>query len=46
MTLENHGVPRLGNPVSRGDHLLTVLIDILPDHPEEREPLEKVKIKV
>ena len=28
MTLENHGVPKLGNPVSRGDHLLMVLIDI------------------
>jgi molecular chaperone DnaJ len=47
MTLENHGVPRLGNPVSRGDHLLTVLIDI-PARitPEERELLEKLaKIK-
>ena len=28
MTLENRGVPRLGNPVSRGDHLLTVLVEI------------------
>ncbi|WP_250122002.1 molecular chaperone DnaJ [Chroococcidiopsis sp. CCMEE 29] len=47
MTLENHGVPRLGNPVSRGDHLLTVLIDI-PNKitPDERELLEKLaKIK-
>lgn len=47
MTLENHGVPRLGNPVSRGDHLLTILIDI-PNRitPEERELLEKLaKIK-
>ncbi len=47
MTLENHGVPRLGNPVSRGDHLLTILIDI-PTRiaPEERELLEKLaKIK-
>ena len=47
MTLENHGVPKLGNPVSRGDHLLTVLIDI-PTRltPEERELLEKLaKIK-
>lgn len=46
-TLENHGVPRLGNPVSRGDHLLMVLIDI-PTRitPEERELLEKLaKIK-
>ncbi|MBW4574635.1 MAG: molecular chaperone DnaJ [Aphanothece sp. CMT-3BRIN-NPC111] len=47
LTLENHGVPRLGNPVSRGDHLITVHIDI-PTHitPEERELLEKLaKIK-
>lgn len=47
MNLENRGVPRLGNPVSRGDHLLTVLIDI-PSKitPEERELLEKLaKIK-
>jgi molecular chaperone DnaJ len=28
LTLENHGVPKLGNPVSRGDHLITILIDI------------------
>lgn len=47
MTLENHGVPKLGNPVSRGDHLLTVLIDIPTKiTPEERELLEKLaKIK-
>ncbi len=47
LTLENHGVPRLGNPVSRGNHLITVLIDI-PTRitPEERELLEKLaKIK-
>ncbi len=47
MTLENRGVPRLGNPVSRGDHLLTILIDI-PNRitPDERELLEKLaKIK-
>jgi molecular chaperone DnaJ len=47
MKLENRGVPRLGNPVSRGDHLLTVLIDI-PNKltTEERELLEKLaKIK-
>jgi molecular chaperone DnaJ len=47
MKLENHGVPRLGNPVSRGDHLLTVLIDI-PTRltSEERELLLKLaKIK-
>ncbi len=28
LTLESHGVPRLGNPVSRGDHLVTIVIDI------------------
>jgi molecular chaperone DnaJ len=47
LTLENHGVPRLGNPVSRGDHLITILIDI-PSRitAEERELLEKLaKIK-
>ncbi len=47
MTLENHGVPRLGNPVSRGDHLLTVSIDI-PTRitSEEKELLDKLaKIK-
>ncbi len=43
LTLENHGVPRLGNPVSRGNHLLTVLVDI-PTRvkPEEREMLQKL----
>lgn len=43
ITLEGKGVPRLGNPVSRGNHLLTVAIDI-PKHinPEERELLEKL----
>jgi molecular chaperone DnaJ len=43
LTLENHGVPRLGNPVSRGDHLVTVAIEI-PTRitPEERELLEKL----
>ncbi|MFM7365571.1 MAG: molecular chaperone DnaJ [Cuspidothrix sp.] len=47
MKLENRGVPRLGNPVSRGDHMLTVLIDIPTKiAPEERELLEKLaKIK-
>jgi molecular chaperone DnaJ len=47
LTLENRGVPRLGNPVSRGDHQITVEIDI-PTRvtPEERELLEKLaKIK-
>ncbi|HLO87376.1 MAG TPA: molecular chaperone DnaJ [Nostocaceae cyanobacterium] len=47
MKLENRGVPRLGNPVSRGDHMLTVLIDIPTKITlEERELLEKLaKIK-
>lgn len=47
LTQENHGVPKLGNPVSRGDHLIQILIDI-PNQitPEERELLEKLaKIK-
>lgn len=47
LTLENQGVPRLGNPVARGDHLITILVDI-PTRivPEERELLEKLaKIK-
>lgn len=47
LTLESHGVPRLGNPVSRGDHLITVLVEI-PSRitPEERELLENLaKIK-
>jgi molecular chaperone DnaJ len=47
LTLENHGVPRLGNPVSRGDHLITIAIDI-PTRltPEERDLLEQLaKIK-
>ncbi|MGP1375321.1 MAG: molecular chaperone DnaJ [Almyronema sp.] len=43
LTLEKHGVPRLGNPVSRGDHLLTVLIEIPTKlKTEERELLEKL----
>ncbi|CAD5921880.1 Chaperone protein DnaJ [Planktothrix tepida] len=47
LTLENKGVPRLGNPVSRGDHLITVLVDIPTKvTPEERELLEQlVKIR-
>ena len=47
MKLENRGVPRLGNPVSRGDHMITILIDIPTKvTPDERELLEKLaKIK-
>jgi molecular chaperone DnaJ len=43
LTLEGKGVPRLGNPVSRGNHLLTIQIEI-PKHvsAEERELLEKL----
>ncbi|NJR60836.1 MAG: molecular chaperone DnaJ [Cyanobacteria bacterium CRU_2_1] len=43
ITLENRGVPRLGNPASRGDHLLTIQIDIPTRvNNEERELLEKL----
>ena len=47
ITLENRGVPKLGNAVSRGNHLLTIQIDIPTKvTPEERELLEKLaKIK-
>lgn len=43
LTLENKGVPKLGNPVSRGDHLITVSVEI-PTRvgQEERELLEKL----
>jgi molecular chaperone DnaJ len=47
LSLENRGVPKLGNPVSRGDHLITVKVAI-PNRitSEERELLEKLaKIK-
>ncbi|MBP0000652.1 MAG: molecular chaperone DnaJ [Cyanobacteria bacterium SID2] len=43
ITLEEQGVPRLGNPVSRGDHLLTVNVEIPQKvSTEERELLEKL----
>jgi molecular chaperone DnaJ len=43
MTLEDKGVPKLGNSVSRGDHLLTIKVEI-PNkiNSEERELLEKL----
>ncbi|MDY7013771.1 MAG: molecular chaperone DnaJ, partial [Cyanobacteriota bacterium] len=43
LRLEERGVPKLGNPVSRGDHILTVRVDI-PTRigAEERELLEKL----
>jgi molecular chaperone DnaJ len=43
LTLEQKGVPRLGNEVSRGDHLITVQIDIPTKvSNDERELLEKL----
>jgi molecular chaperone DnaJ len=43
ITLDGKGVPRLGNPVSRGDHLITVQV-VIPTKvgTEEREMLEKL----
>jgi molecular chaperone DnaJ len=47
MTLTGKGVPRLGNDVSRGDHLVTLKVEIPGKvSAEERELLEKlVKIR-
>lgn len=47
LTLENKGVPKLGNPVSRGNHLLTVKVEIPTKvSSEEKDLLEKLaKIK-
>ncbi|AFY71113.1 Chaperone protein dnaJ [Thalassoporum mexicanum PCC 7367] len=43
LTLEGLGVPKLGNPVARGDHLVTVKIEIPTKvSGEEREVLEKL----
>lgn len=43
LTLESKGVPKLGNPVARGDHLITIRVDIPTKlNPEERELLEKI----
>ncbi len=43
LTLENKGVPKLGNPVSRGNHLITVKVEIPTKiSGEERELLEKL----
>ncbi|WP_448526306.1 molecular chaperone DnaJ [Parathermosynechococcus lividus] len=43
LILEGHGVPRVGNPVARGDHLITIEVEIPTriNH-EERELLEKL----
>ncbi|MBD2177734.1 molecular chaperone DnaJ [Pseudanabaena sp. FACHB-1998] len=46
LTLEGLGVPKLGNPVARGDHLIKIKIDIPTKiGTEEREVLEKLKEK-
>lgn len=43
LTLEGKGVPKLGNPVARGDHLITIQVDIPTKlGAEERELLEKI----
>ena len=43
LVLENKGVPRLGNPVSRGNHLITVKVEIPTKlNAEEKELLEKL----
>ncbi|PZO39789.1 MAG: molecular chaperone DnaJ [Pseudanabaena frigida] len=47
LTLEGLGVPKLGNPVARGDHLIKIKIDIPTKiGSEEREVLEKLKEKM
>jgi len=47
LKLENYGVPKLGNPVSRGDQLITVHVGIPTRlNSEERELLEQLaKVK-
>jgi molecular chaperone DnaJ len=43
LKLEGKGVPKLGNPVARGDHLITIQVDIPTKlGTEERELLEKI----
>ncbi len=43
LTLEGLGVPKLGNPVARGDHLIRVKVEIPTKiSNEEREVLEKL----
>ena len=43
LVLENKGVPRLGNAVSRGNHLITVKVEIPTKlNAEEKELLEKL----
>ena len=46
LTLEGLGVPKLGNPVARGDHLIKIKVEIpMKLAAEEREVLEKLKEK-
>jgi molecular chaperone DnaJ len=43
LTLENKGVPKLGNATIRGDHLITVMVQIPTRlNSEERELLERL----
>jgi molecular chaperone DnaJ len=43
LTLEGKGVPKLGNPVSRGEHRITISVDIPTKiSPEERKLLEEL----
>ena len=45
LTLDNLGVPKLGNDAIRGDHLITVNVDIPTRiNSEERELLEKLAV--
>lgn len=47
LTLEGLGVPKLGNPVARGDHLISIKIDIPTKiSGEDREILEKMLDKL
>ncbi|MEE3717224.1 molecular chaperone DnaJ [Tumidithrix elongata RA019] len=47
LTLEGLGVPKLGNPVARGDHLIKIKVDIPTKvSGEEKEALEKLLEKL
>jgi molecular chaperone DnaJ len=44
MRLKGNGAPRLGNPNQRGDHYVTVKVEIPKDlSKEEEELIEKLK---
>jgi molecular chaperone DnaJ len=44
MRLKGNGAPRLGNPDSRGDHYVTMKVDIPKElSREEEEPVKKLK---